>query len=172
MLMTYTEQKTLVDLLDTQEQAAPLYEFFSLLINHEEKFAHGDFPNEYSIEFQHAGTDISHLMLDAVAFGVLWEQEGPTAYREQPTSYFDQANAMETTDDVIDAQPHLQVENFFRYIDVDIDDCTTDGFTPPPVFYHDTEITDFLRLGVLFGAQWEIWNADELEDRLGVSLDV
>lgn len=171
--MTYSEQKTLADLLETQQTAEPLYEFYSLLINNEEKFATGAYPQEDNIEFEHGGVDISHPLLDAVAFGILWEQEGPTSYRESPIkAYFDQANGFTSTGEVIEAQPHLQIANFFKYITVDVDDCLSDGFTPPPVTYQDIEITDFLRIGVLFGAQWEIWNADELEDRLDISLGV
>lgn len=173
MLMPYSDQNTLVDFLETQKTAEPLYEFYRLLINNEEKFVTGAYPNDSNITFEHKGVDITHILVDAVAFGVLWEQEQPSSYRETPiTSYFEQANAFATTDDVIDAQPHLQIANFFHYICVDVADTITAGFNPPPVTYHNIDITRFLRVAVLFGAQWEIWTSDNLSDRLNTSLNV
>lgn len=173
MLMPYTEQNTLVDFFDADFTTESLQTFFGRLINNEDTFASGEFPTEQELSFIYEGVDIGHLLVDAVAFGIFWEQNTPTEYREQPiTPYFTQANSLTSADAVIEAQPHLQVANFFKYITVDITDCTTPGFTPPPVVYQNVTITDMLRSAVLFGAQWEIWNADNLEDRLNTSLNV
>lgn len=168
--MTTSEVPTLDKLLEALEGEA-LHTFFSALINNEDTFITGEYPQEDLGAFEHNGIDITQFMIDAVAFGILWEQDHPTGFRDEPiTTYFSQPNDFSSMDEIVEAQPDPHLANFFRYYAADVDDIE-DGAYPPPVNYRNTVITRPLRLSVLFGAEWEMWNADDLATELDTTVE-
>lgn len=164
--MAYSNHVTLLDFMEKQRDSQPLFQFFKYLIENEEQYTAGAFPTEVELSFTHQGTNIAHLLLDAIAFGIHWEQANPSSYRERPIEHhFESPNALDSMEAIIDAQPHDEIANFFRYMQSHVDH-REDDLTPPPALYNGANITALLRHAMFFGIQWEIWNADDLSSRL------
>lgn len=114
--------------------------------------------NELSII--HEGEDIVYPVLDAITFGILWEQETPSYYRTDPTnSHIRPVRQFDSTDDVIDAQ-NEQLAVYFRYFKETHDHSLEEDIDPPAASYMGVELSDLLHQPILFGELLEMWYAD------------
>lgn len=167
-VMSYSTNKTLDDFMELQQESEPLYQFFKYIIENTEAYQNGELSMNEDISLAYGGTNVEHIFLDAIAFGVFVEQKSPAEYRDTPISnHFTTPNGLQSMDAVIDAQPHAQIGNFFRYMKQYTTAPDTTDPTPPPTKYDNVDLTELLYHAILFGKHLEMWNADNLENTLG-----
>lgn len=144
------EIDTLLHELDEREQEIE-FDFFRLVLADEE-ILYSNSPHTY-FSIHTDGRDISSMMLEAVSFGILWEQENPRYDDSNPSvsapcGYF-------STDDIVKNAKNQQSKDVLHLIKTDLekgvalDNIDIEGVSN---FAHLKEwIVSSLLLGVYFG---------------------
>lgn len=148
--MTNTPSSRLDNFLETVEGCDPLYQLYQHLLIHESAFANAELPTKTGLTFEHHGVDIIYPLLDAVAYGILDEQETHSS-----PLHFTTSHGFSSTKDVIKAQTHADIALYLWYRQTLSADVSIEEYSPPPATFQTVAITGLLHTAITFGRHWE-----------------
>lgn len=155
-----SDSNTLAELIDMIHEDEPLYGFFEALYHHEDAFRDETLLDAYNPKLSYYGQDITFPALDAVCFGILWEQQSPTGERSPETSHFESPRGFSSLAEIAAAQPDDEITAFFEDHVAFIEAGEHGEIDPVAVEHRGLNLGTSLRNCIVFGREWEAWYAN------------